>query len=374
MKRKIAVYGKGGMSKNLMQRISGKWKDSFEPCGLYMLEEDIPETGIMGIRELKNKIAAGQIHALLLPPLGKEIADIIEKHQMYFECPLFYAEPRVWYGTDEELHIRLIDYERPWLSVFEYHVNDHCNMNCRGCGHCSNLYEEPSFTSLEVYERDIKRIRELYDGVSLIRLLGGEPLMNPELYRFLYLTRDIFPEAQLHIVTNGILLLDMPDVLLNSIRNTGTVVDISVYPPMVPKMGQFRCFLEEKDIDYHISIADKFYRKFLPEGNGCKEEAFANCFSSENHLLSDGKIASCAMPFAIDKLNMIYGLGICESGWIEINDCNLDGFELNRRLKTPTGLCKYCSSKLEMYQWEQSVKENRSLDDWIYHEGHYDRQ
>ena len=103
MKRKIAVYGNGGMSRNLMQMISAKWKDFFEPCGLYMLAEHIPTPGIMGIRELKKKIANGQIQALLLPPLGKEIAAIIEKHQTYFDCPLFYAEPKFWYGSDQEL-------------------------------------------------------------------------------------------------------------------------------------------------------------------------------------------------------------------------------------------------------------------------------
>lgn len=32
-----------------------------------------------------------------------------------------------------------IDYNKPQLSYIEYHVSNHCNLKCKGCGHYSNL-------------------------------------------------------------------------------------------------------------------------------------------------------------------------------------------------------------------------------------------
>ena len=102
--------------------------------------------------------------------------------------------------------------------------------------------------------------------------------------------------------------------------------------------------------------------------NGNKTEAFRHCVSAGNHLLSKGRISSCAMPFSIDKLCSVYSLQIENSGWIPIHDPEITGFEINRRLNNPTELCRYCSSRLEKYKWEQSQRESCDLTDWIYSE------
>ena len=41
----------------------------------------------------------------------------------------------------------------PYIS-FEYHLNDHCNLNCKGCDHFSPLAEE-KFTNYEQFEKDM---------------------------------------------------------------------------------------------------------------------------------------------------------------------------------------------------------------------------
>lgn len=62
--------------------------------------------------------------------------------------------------------------------AFEVNLADHCNMSCQMCDHYSQL-SEPCFLDFEQFQKDIKRLGELYDhDLSYITLLGGEPLLN----------------------------------------------------------------------------------------------------------------------------------------------------------------------------------------------------
>ncbi len=62
---------------------------------------------------------------------------------------------------------------------------DHCNLNCKGCVHFSPLVRESVFPKLSDVERDFIRLREIIEYIDTIRILGGEPRLNPELSRYL---------------------------------------------------------------------------------------------------------------------------------------------------------------------------------------------
>ena len=49
------------------------------------------------------------------------------------------------------------------INIIEIYLAEHCNLNCQCCDHFSQL-SEPEFRNIEVFERDIKRLSELYNG------------------------------------------------------------------------------------------------------------------------------------------------------------------------------------------------------------------
>lgn len=113
----------------------------------------------------------------------------------------FYWESRDWKRRTMKL---------PILS-FEVHLAEHCNLNCRGCDHFCPL-AKPAYTDLNVFQRDFKRLSELFHmEAGEIHLLGGEPLLNPQVEEFCKIARKNFPKATINIITNGILLPEMPD-------------------------------------------------------------------------------------------------------------------------------------------------------------------
>ena len=104
----------------------------------------------------------------------------------------------------------------------EIQIIDHCNLNCDNCNHFSNL-AEPWFMSLEEFEFSLRRIREEFypNGLERLMILGGEPLLHPQIKEFCTIARTIFPEKEFYIdvLTNGIALNKMSEEDLYSMSN-----------------------------------------------------------------------------------------------------------------------------------------------------------
>src|SRR5512139_246408 len=53
---------------------------------------------------------------------------------------------------------------KPALAYLELHVTDHCNMNCSGCGHFSNVAPD-WYADLASHDRDMRRLSQLFSNV-----------------------------------------------------------------------------------------------------------------------------------------------------------------------------------------------------------------
>ncbi len=92
----------------------------------------------------------------------------------------------------------------------DVHVINSCNLHCHGCNHLANYGYGAPF-----------KVKELVDWIEpwkdrlyfkRISLLGGEPLLNPDLKDICIAYRRLFSpkETKLRIITNGILITKCP--------------------------------------------------------------------------------------------------------------------------------------------------------------------
>ena len=97
---------------------------------------------------------------------------------------------------------------KPKLDV---QVCDHCNLRCAGCLHFAPLAPE-RFLDLGEYERDLRRLAAIegFGGYfESIVLMGGEPLLHPQVADVVSVTRAILPDENITLCTNGLLLKRM---------------------------------------------------------------------------------------------------------------------------------------------------------------------
>ena len=77
-----------------------------------------------------------------------------------------------------------------YLDYIEININDHCNLNCKGCSHFAPL-APASFKNFNTFLKDIKRLKQLIPHIFKIRIMGGEPFLNPELKRYVETLKEV---------------------------------------------------------------------------------------------------------------------------------------------------------------------------------------
>lgn len=75
-------------------------------------------------------------------------------------------------------HLRKIT-PMAFLNTVEIQLAEHCNLNCFGCNHFSQIAQK-EFLSLETFTKDLTRLSEISKGfIGNLRLMGGGAVVKP---------------------------------------------------------------------------------------------------------------------------------------------------------------------------------------------------
>lgn len=241
---------------------------------------------------------------------------------------------------------------RSQLEYLEVHAAHHCNLNCKGCGHYSNIIA-PGFPSLSEFERDTFRLSKLINHIQKIRLLGGEPLLNPELPQMVQIMNAAFPNSDIRIVTNGLLIPNADESFFKTIREYSVGLDISLYPPTKTIMTEIRDTCEKQFVHYTFSSEITEFYKFgdtiSPQD---AKKVYTNCWAKNCHMMLEGKIAVCPKPLLRYKYSQFDWEHFFEEDIIDLYDSKLTTEKLLHLLHQPCHLCQYCAPHSEPFKWK----------------------
>ncbi|MCL2500906.1 MAG: radical SAM protein [Defluviitaleaceae bacterium] len=295
---------------------------------------------------------------------------------------------RLWHGIADikqmfdfqrQAMIRIMPRNNLRIGFF---LTTHCNLNCMGCATyapCANNVTDGDFLDLTQFRLDMKRLSELFDDgeIRSFSLTGGEPLLNPSVYEYPYIIRNYFPNANLRLVTNGILLTKQDEKFWNSMKANDVTIEQTKFPINIDYKR-----IEELVNGYDIR---HFY---MNEGEGVKtlwrypivlqrkarnkgysdydsRINFISCGNANDCIcLMNGKLYTCARIPLIKIFNKHFNsdLPVSEYDGINIYKAkNRD--EIYRFLANPVPFCAYCRpsritvghpfelSKLDISEW-----------------------
>lgn len=253
------------------------------------------------------------------------------------------------------------------LPYLETHVMDGCNLKCKGCTHFSNLFPTDAAVPLENFRRDIVRLREICD-IKKLRLLGGEPLLNKELLKYIKIARDNFPDSDIRIVTNGMLLLQQKDELLSYMREYEIMFDISWYPPTLQRREEIVDFLDKKGIKYYAPLEEihEFTRCLTMSDSHNPFVSQERCGNVHCTVLRDGKLYRCPLAAYLPEYKKRFQIDIMEDSGLDIYHEDMDKireFLVERLLRKPIEMCRYCAEQPESYLWESSPEPQ--AEEWL---------
>ena len=248
---------------------------------------------------------------------------------------------------------------------FEVNLSDHCNLNCKCCNHFSPLAKE-KYAVFQTFEKDIDRLSYLFKGESdRIILLGGEPLLNAEITKFMICVRRAFTNSKVIIITNGLLIPKMDDNFFESCINNNIEIWITKYPikKVYEKVKQI---CERKGIvwKYFNNAQVQKESTHFPldlEGKQNCEVSFANCGEGNECItLKEGKLYPCPTVAHIEHFNQYFGynLSVEDIDGVDIYKAK-SGEEILRHLSNPIPFCRFCdvSRRTNNHKWDVSKRE-----------------
>jgi hypothetical protein len=252
---------------------------------------------------------------------------------------------------------------KPPLAYLELHLTDHCNMNCCGCGHFSNVasawYADP-----ESHNRDMRRLSQLFSNISSIHLLGGEPLQHPKVTEFLSSTRRWFPQAIIRLVTNGILLPSMGQDFWQCCRANRISISITLYPPMLNKEDALRRLVSGENLELVINKTSIFVATLNPKGDSDPRKAMQACRKRYyTPFLKEGQLYLCPFSALAPIYNQVFRAEVpAHSGAVDIHTRSLTGWDVLELLERPADVCRFCSYEVRKYAWKRTTKTKEEYD------------
>lgn len=260
------------------------------------------------------------------------------------------------------------DFRMNFPFILETHLADHCNLNCKGCSHFAPLADGEIFIDIADFKRDIQRLKQLFDHIDEIRLMGGEPLLHPELLSFMDFARAAFPKARIAVFTNGILLPAMTDDFWKACAQKHILVKITHYPidlnlqKIIQKAAENAVPIK---IPKQISC---FFKHMNINGDSDPKTSFRNCrLMFQTPQLRDGKLYPCFFPAYVDIFNNHFGfdlnrtIDVTDGDYINIFECS-DPSDILKFFNRPIPMCRWCLTRRNFEKWGLS---EHDINEWI---------
>jgi molybdenum cofactor biosynthesis enzyme MoaA len=110
-----------------------------------------------------------------------------------------------------------------YRDYLEADIVDYCNLRCKDCSHHSP-YMDRSVYELDQFTEDVKNLSKALH-LEKFRILGGEPLLNHDLVKYIQVLRKYNLADNIGICTNGILL----DLVNEELLAQMDFLDVSLY-------------------------------------------------------------------------------------------------------------------------------------------------
>lgn len=116
------------------------------------------------------------------------------------------------------------------LEHLDVNIVTHCNKTCVSCSHASP-HSKPFFMKVEDMVRDLDNLKSVAH-FEMVTLVGGEPLLHPQIVDFMRAAKASGICDQVCVVTNGELLPRMPEDFWNALE----VLRLSIYGSLKPNI------------------------------------------------------------------------------------------------------------------------------------------
>jgi organic radical activating enzyme len=272
------------------------------------------------------------------------------------------------------------------IDKLEFYITNVCNLTCSGCNRYNN-YKFAGWEDFDDYEEILTQWSKKIDIIKPV-ILGGEPLLNPSINRWLKGIRKLWPDWYSPQIQSNGTRIDLVDGLYDTLREVKTWIGISlhvqddkeaiftrirnflVHPiketsgTSTQHMSNYQ-FVDVNNVQVHVWVSDHFTQSNIiedPSGrftlyNSDPERAHANCafVKYKNYHFIDGKIHKCGPAPLMQQFDQQYPFDISATDrelihsyrGLSLDEFDQRGQEFFRTIDEPIAQCKFCPESYE---------------------------
>lgn len=227
-------------------------------------------------------------------------------------------------------------------------ITEKCSLKCKDCSNLMQYYEKPINYNKEDIFLYIDRVCELFDLIFELKIIGGEPFVNKDIYDIID-----YASSKSNIICVGIwsnATIPINEEKFSKVDKSKLYFNITDYNQLSRNLTQNLNLLEKYQVNSMVKRIDMWMDcseiKFI-ERTEIELENVYNCCCVKNYItIVDGKFFLC--PFVANIYNL-KAMPENDIEYIDILKDNKDEIRKNIKddlyLKKYINACKYCRGR-----------------------------
>lgn len=319
---KVLIYGFG---------LAGKWlSDNISADIIGFVDTDYKKVGKFHndhkVLSIPEAIAISNDDVIIIITVVdiQDILSIVDKipHSRWLALGLFLSDQKVANHSFEDQSEKFIEYslkavedchkgyfstDKLFLRSVDVVITEKCTLKCKDCSNLMQYYETPINIEYDEIIRDFDELINSVDEIYEIRLIGGEPFMNKDIYKIIKYLVNSPKVTKLVVYSNAMvpIKLEHKDI----VTNPKVVFSLTDYGPLSKNTKKVTDALDGLGVAYRLHPPENWtdsgtifdFKRSVPE---CKE-LFQECCGKNLLTLTDGKLYRCPFAANADRLKAI---------------------------------------------------------------------
>ena len=187
-------------------------------------------------------------------------------------------------------------------------ITEKCTLKCKDCANLMQFYEKPNTYDYNSIVQGLIKLSQQTSFIHEVRVIGGEPLLNKDIYKIIYKISLIENINKIIIYTNG-MIPPKEEELINILNKKNILFSITDYAELGKNLNQTLSILKKHNFAFRVHPPEHWTDSGrILDLNSDIEQAknlFAKCCGKNLFTLIGDKLYRCPFAANADNLNAL---------------------------------------------------------------------
>lgn len=200
-----------------------------------------------------------------------------------------------------------LDNDALFIRSVDLVITEKCTLKCRDCANLMQFFESPKNIDADSAINGIKALAQRCNMINEVRVIGGEPFVNKDIYKIISELNTIENINSIVIYTNGMVPLKKEHVTL--LQGEKIHFSVTDYGEIGKNTSETTAFLEANEISHRVHPPEHWtdsgrIEKFN-RSDAELTELFSNCCGKNLFTLVEDRFYRCPFAANADSLGAV---------------------------------------------------------------------